>query len=109
MEKIKSMLEKFSEAWIACVLMMVQGDLTVFNIMHFQKATQVGVITAIAMLAASFLPWQNRWVQLWLLGAFTTIADWYTHMPMFPYESFATGFGAMLLAVIFQKIFHKEA
>jgi hypothetical protein len=107
-EKLKLVTEKFSESWAACMCMMVQGDLSVLTLNHALTASKVGILTGVAMLVASFLPWNNKWLGIFLTGAFTALADSLVHMAMFPYESLATGAGAMLLAIVFEKTFKKN-
>jgi hypothetical protein len=104
-ERLKVLVEKFSESWAACMCMMVQADLSALTLNHALTASKVGILTGVAMLVASFLPWNNKWLGIFLTGAFTALADSLVHMAMFPYESLATGFGAMILAIIFQKTF----
>ena len=104
-EKLILVSEKFSQSWAACMGMMVQGDLSVLTFNHALVASKVGILTGLAMLVASFLPWNNKWLGIFLTGAFTAIADALIHADNFPAEHLATGAGAMVLAIIFQKTF----
>ena len=104
-EKLKLVSEKFSQSWAACMCMMVQGDLSALTLGHALTASKVGILTGVAMLVASFLPWKNKWLGIFLTGAFTAIADALIHADHFPAEHLVTGFGAMVLAIIFQKTF----
>ena len=104
-ERLKVLVEKFSQSWAACMGMMVQGDLSALTLGHAITASKVGILTGLAMLVASFLPWNNKWLGIFLTGAFTAIADALIHAEHFPAEHLATGAGAMVLAIIFQKTF----
>jgi len=104
-EKLTLVSEKFSESWAACMVMMVQADLSALTLNHALTASKTGILTGVAMLVASFLPWKNKWLGIFLTGAFTAIADTLIHADHFPAEHLATGAGAMVLAIIFQKTF----
>jgi hypothetical protein len=106
-ERLKVLVEKFSESWAACMCMMVQADLSALTLNHALTASKVGILTGVAMLVASFLPWNNKWLGIFLTGLFTALADSIIHMAMFPYEAIATGVGAMVLAILFEKIFKR--
>ena len=105
--KLKESGEKLVEAMTACGLMMVQGDLSVFTINHFGKALEVGLLTAVAYFAALHLEIKNKWAPIWLTGVLTAGMDFVVHPAMFPYESLATGAGAMMIAIIYDKIRRK--
>ena len=106
-QKFSTFLEAFIVAWTACVVMMTQGDLSVFAIKHFVDASETGAITGAAMVVSSLLPWNSQWIKLFLIGLFTAIADNIAHMAMINYEAIATGFGAMLLCLIYEKVLKK--
>lgn len=108
MDKLKTLLENFCIAWTACIVAMTQGDLTVLSLKHAISASETGALTGLAMVVASFLPWKNKWLGIFLVGVFTAIADTLAHIAMFPYEAICTGFGAMLLAMLYEKLFKKE-
>jgi hypothetical protein len=104
-EKFVKFIETFGMAWTACIVAMTQGDLSVVSVKHFIDASQTGALTGLAMVLASFLPWDNKWIGIFLVGVFTAVADTLAHMAMFPYEAICTGFGAMLLAIGYEKLF----
>jgi hypothetical protein len=108
MSKLKILIERFAQAWTACIFCMVQGDLSVVSVKHFVDASETGILTGLAMVLASFLPWKDKWLGIFLVGLFTAIADNLTHMAMFPYEAICTGFGAMLLAILYENLFKKS-
>ena len=107
-EKLITFVETFSMAWTACIVAMTQGDLSVISLKHFVDASETGALTGLAMVVASFLLWKNKWIGIFLVGLFTAVADTLAHMAMFPYEAICTGFGAMLLAIGYEKLFKKE-
>ena len=111
LKRIKLLSEKFAEAWTACMICMVQGDVTALTLSHALTASKTGTITGVAMVVASFLPWNNKWIGIFLTGFFTMIADIIVHPTHFGLgwsEAVVTGFGAMMLAVMFERIFKKE-
>ena len=108
LERLKVLAEKFGEAWTACMVFMVQGDLSALTLNHALTASKTGILTGVAMFVASFLPWKNKWLGIFLTGAFTAIADALIHADHFPAEHLATGVGAMVLAILFEKTFKKD-
>jgi len=107
-ERLKVVAEKFSEAWTACMVCMVQADLSALTISHAITASKTGILTGLAMFVASFLPWGNKWLGIFLTGAFTALADALIHADHFPAEHLVTGLGAMVLAILFEKVFKKD-
>ena len=101
--EIKLWTEKFCEAWASCMFCMVQGDLTVLTFNHAMVASKTGALAGLAMVVASFVPWDNRWLGVFLTGAFTALADSVIHAEGFPLEHLATGLGAMLLCVLLER------
>lgn len=99
-------LEKFSEAWLACAICMVQGDLSVFSWSHAWIATQTGTATGLAVVICSFIPNTREIHILWLTGLLAATADLLVHnLSKAGYiESICTGIGAMLLALAYQKL-----
>ena len=102
--EVKDAIEKFVEAFAACGLAMVQGDLSVFTVDHFTTAFTVGLLTAIAYFVTMKFGIKNKYAPIWLLGVLTAIVDYVIHPAMFPYEALATGAGAMVLAILYSKI-----
>ena len=105
--RIKIIAEKFGESWTACMVFMVQGDLSALTLGHAITASKTGILTGLAMFAASFLPWNNKWLGIFLTGLFTAIADALIHADHFPAEHLVTGLGAMLLAILYDRIIKK--
>jgi hypothetical protein len=105
--KAKLLAEKFSESWTACMLMMVQGDLTVLSFNHVLTASKTGIIAGLAVVVASFWKKLDGYYELiWLTGVMTTLADLLVHPTHFGpvwAEAVLTGIGAGLLAWILAK------
>ena len=95
----------FSQAWTACALMMVQGNLSVFTWHHAATAASTGFYAALGVLLALHLrPDAGKWFIAWATGIVTTFADRLMHSTHFGSdmtEAILTGFGAFLLAIIF--------
>jgi hypothetical protein len=108
LKKVKLLVEKFTQAWTACMICMVQGDLASLTLSHAFTASKTGTLTGVAMVVASFLPWDNKWIGIFLTGLFTMIADIIIHPTHFGpqwLEAVVTGFGAMILALIYSRVF----
>ncbi len=103
LEKIKQSFEKFVEAFTACGLAMVQGDVTILSLQHFITAGKVGVLTSIAYFVTLKLNIKFKYASIWLTGVLVTLADYLIHAPGFPMESLATGAGAMSIAYIYER------
>ena len=54
-KKLTLFINKFSLAWIACMLAMVRGDISVLNLKHCIVASKTGVLTGIIVLIMSFI------------------------------------------------------
>ena len=98
-------IKTFSQAWTACALMMVQGNLSVFSWHHAATATSTGFYAALGVLLAIHLrPDAGKWFIAWATGIVTTFAERLMHSSQFGgdmTEALLTGFGAFLLAIIF--------
>ena len=111
LDKLKILAERFGQSWSACMVAMVQGDLSVLTLKHAMVASKTGLIAGIAMVIASFVPNQSKWFGLWLIGLFTMIADYMTHPTHFGNpmsESIVTGIGAVIIALIYEKVKGKK-
>ena len=105
--RLKLAGRKFSEAWTSCLLVMVQGDLTVLTIKHATTAGKTGLLTALAVLLLSYskrFP-NNEYTLAWLTGVLTMLADMLIHPPQFIGESVITGVGAGVLALLLSRFF----
>ena len=108
MKKIKLFLQKFIESFTACGLVMVQGDLSVFELKHFYMAGEVGLLTGLAFVVVAYMnKLENDLLPIYLTGVFVAIADYLTHPSMIGgqlVEPIITGTAAMLIAFTYRKI-----
>ncbi len=106
-EKLKLLAEKFGEAWTACMVCMVQGDLTVLTLNHAITASKTGIIAGIAIVISSY--WHridNKYGLIWATGVLTAVADIVVHPSQFGpqwAEALVTGVGAGILAWVLSK------
>lgn len=103
-EVVKLWGRKFSEAWTACLLCMVQGDLTVVSLSHAITASKTG---ATAATAYASLMWvgkaDSRWLGAWLTGVLVSISDIIVHPTHFGpewFEALCTGAAAVVICVV---------
>lgn len=102
LKKAKLLAEKFGESWTACMLCMVQGDLTVVSLNHAYTASKTGIIAGITVVIASF--WKridNKYGLIWATGVLTALADLIVHPTHFGpawAEAVLTGIAAGILA-----------
>lgn len=97
-------IEKFLQAWTACMAMMVQGDLTAITLYHAFTAAKTGTLAGIAFVFASIIPFTNTWVGIFLTGVLTALADIVIHPTHFGpefLEAICTGVTAMLIAAMY--------
>jgi uncharacterized integral membrane protein len=110
-EAIKHCPEKFGESWLACLLTMVQGDITALTIKHAFVASKTGLIMATAYLFSRlFANRQSVYLDILLTGVLTALADLIvhpTHFGPFYAEAVATGIGAAFLAAVLHLITQK--
>ncbi|MEK9696375.1 MAG: hypothetical protein VW270_11450 [Candidatus Poseidoniales archaeon] len=106
-QKLKLLAEKFTESWSACMICMVQGDLTVISLQHAYTASKTGILAGVAVVVASYLPWRNPWIGVFLTGLFTMLADIIVHATHFGgqfTEAMVTGLTAMAIAIVYDKV-----
>ena len=72
-------INKFSIAWIACILCMVRGDLSVLNLNHTIVASKTGTLTGIIVVLMSLikLNFKYKLPIFMFIGCF--IGDYITH------------------------------
>ena len=102
--------QKFSKAWAACAIAMVEGDLTVFTVSHAITAAKTGTLSGLAALALwLFFKSDSRWFHAWTLAVATMVSDILVHPTHFGEhpmtEAVVTGVGAGLLAYLFHSAF----
>lgn len=103
MTPIRLWFQKFSEAWTACMVCMVEGDLSVLTLDHALVASQTGAGCGTAVALSYVLGIKNRWTIIWLTGVMTMFTDFLVHPTHFGpemMEAVVTGLGAMMLAII---------
>ena len=106
---MRIILDKFLQAWSACMLCMVQGDLTVLTLNHAFTASKTGLLTGIAYWITTKIDGDqgSSWMGAWLTGLLTMISDIVTHPTHFGtnwMEAFCTGLGAFGICFIWEKI-----
>jgi hypothetical protein len=111
--KLRDFYKSFTEAWMACGLMMVQGDLSVFTVHHAVVAAKTGSIAGLGVvITTSFMSNPNKWALAWVTGLLTMLADVWnhpTHFGQWWMEPAVTGLGAGVLAIVFSTILtHKK-
>lgn len=102
--RLKKTGETFGQAWVACLLTMVQGNLTVLTLYHAQVAAKTGILTAIAYFVCGFFTkLDNKWANAMVVGILTSVADIIIHPTHFGdwwNEGLVTGIGAGVLVII---------
>ena len=107
LDKLKVCFEKFCEAFTACGLAMVGGDITVLSLYHAGVASKTGALTALAFFVASFIPWNHKYLPLFLTGVFVAIADILVHPTHYGSdftEALVTGAIAMVIAYAYDRM-----
>lgn len=100
--------EKFIQAWSACMVCMVQGDLTVLTWAHAMTASKTGILTGLAYLVTT---WGDEseppeWKAAWVTGVLTMVSDIVAHPTHFNdqwVEAFCTGIGAAFLCWLWNR------
>jgi hypothetical protein len=77
--KLILFINKFSLAWLACMIAMVRGDLSVLNFNHAVVASKTGTLTGIIVVLMSLVPIQFKYKLpiFMFIGCF--IGDLITH------------------------------
>ena len=104
-KKAQPFVENISEATVACLLTMVQGNVLALGLSHWLIATQTGVvagtITSLAILVARA---SDPRVIAAVLGVVTAVVDYYMHPSMIAgpafVEAIITGIGAATLSYL---------
>ena len=114
--KIKSLMkdcrEKFGEAWLSCLLVMVQGDIGGITLKHAWIAAKTGFFASTAYFIAMLLLGKSSpFVEIVLIGVLTACVDVLVHPTHFGEwysEALVTGFGASILALILHFTLHRR-
>ena len=100
--------QKFVMAWTACMLCMVQGDLTVLSLNHAITASKTGALTglAYAIVALTGKDPKTTMLAASLTGILTMLSDLAIHPTHFGpewMEALCTGLGAATLLYIWER------
>ena len=110
----KQFTAKFSKAWTACAITMVEGDLTVFTINHAITAAKTGTLAG-GVATAIFLAFRtdSKMFNAWALGIITAFCDLLVHPTHFGHHHFTeaavTGIGAGVLAYLFYTLLETKS
>ena len=100
--------ERFSEAWLSCLLVMVQGDVLALTLRHSIVAAKTGLLSALgAAFCVLLLGNPTQAQKIVAIGAFTAIADYIVHPTHFgPHwaEAVVTGVAAAAIALIVDRL-----
>ena len=91
--------------------MMVEGNLQALTLSHAETAAKTGILAALGATAAQLVPIKFKYKEVYLIGTFTTIADYFVHPSHFGGEygeSILTGLGAAFLAYVWQNLQSKK-
>lgn len=102
--KIGPLVENVTEAGLACVLTMVQGNLIVLSVSHWIIASRTGLVAGvIATVALLLAKTERRWLVAVVLGVATTVVDYVVHPGGFGpawAEAAVTGLAAAALSLL---------
>ena len=104
----KVFAEKFSQAWSACMLCMVQGDLAALTLNHALTASKTGILTGCAFILTSLGDGQPKgtWYPAWVTGVLTMVSDIVVHPTHFGdhwVEAACTGAAAAFLCFMWER------
>ena len=108
---VSPLIENVSEATVACLVTMVQGNLLAIGVGHLIIASQTGLIAGTAATLAVLVakPHKRGLIAL-TLGAATTVADYLVHPGMFGavlMEAVVTGVGAAVLSSTVEHLYRR--
>ena len=96
--------EKFTESWLSCMIMMVQGDLTVWTFNHAITALKTSTAAVLAYVACMLVfSKENQALNILLIGVLTAIFDYDVHPSHFGSsfsEAIATGISTSAMAFV---------
>ena len=100
--KISPFVENISEATVACLITMAQGNVLTIGVSHLIIASQTGFTAgAVATIAIILSKTHRRGLIALILGVITTVVDYLIHPGMFGSvftEAIVTGAGAAILS-----------
>ena len=108
-------LRRICEAGPACLMTMVQGDITVITPAHWIVALKTGIIAGVGAVLVSFIQneelRENSYLNAGVVGFMTAVADFIVHPSHFGgqhTEALVTGIAAVLLCITFSGIGKKR-
>ena len=103
--------EKFSEAWLSCMIMMAQGNFLAMTFPHVVVALKVATSSVLAYVAVQLsFKQDNAFVNILLMATITAIMDFNivpTHFGPVWAEAVATGVGTAVLGLIVKTLRRK--
>ena len=103
--------EKFSEAWLSCMVMMVEGNVLSWTVPHTITALKVATSSVLAYAAVQLaFKQENPIVNILLMACITALMDFNVHPTHFGpvwAEAVATGAGTAVLGLIVRFIRRK--
>jgi hypothetical protein len=109
---VKDCRAKFGEAWLSCLLVMVQGDISGLSIKHALIAAKTGFFASLAYFVVMLLLKQSSpFIEIVLIGVLTAGVDVLVHPTHFGEwysEALVTGFGASMLALVIHFTLHNR-
>ena len=103
--------EKFSEAWLSCMIMMAQGNFLAMTFPHTIVALKVATSSVLAYAAVQLaFKQENPFVNILLMAFITALMDFNfvpTHFGPVWAEAVATGAGTAVLGLIVKAIRRK--
>ena len=104
--------EKFSEAWLSCMIMMAQGNFLAMTFPHTIVALKVATSSVLAYAAVQLAFKQdNKFVNILLMAFITALMDFNfvpTHFGPVWAEAVATGAGTAVLGLIVKFLRRKK-
>ena len=116
LSKWKIIYQKISEVTPACLLLMVQGDITAITMAHWIKALTTALITSLSMVALSFIKsnkdfYDNKYLLAALTSFVTMVVDYQVHPSHYKgnyTEAIMTGLAAGIFCLIMSKFWKKN-
>ena len=101
--KLALFFHKLSQAWLSCMIFMVQGNLPALTTKHAIIASRTGAITGALVVLMSFIPWKFHFKLpiLMFIGCF--VADIMSHPTHFG-ESWTEAACTALMASVFSYV-----
>jgi len=102
---------RFIEGFSACSLVMVQGDVFIYNMKHVIIASQVGISSAMFFTLLLFIiRLKNKYIRFLISGIIIALVDFLTHPSMIVnefMEAIITGAASVLIGFIFSLLIPK--